>query len=1350
MKRLLSLVAVALGLVFPTASHADLTVAPLTWNIIGLDSNKVTVGPNHFPVGARVCNTSAGATTAIADFVWDDGLGIFAGDVGADAYVNLRAGTNDSLTLLLAAAGSPGDCADAYFEAEVTRDAAAYNNARRYHITATDTSGTVSTSIPRELFVEHLVSQARNSVLDMQLSTDGSAYTSIAAGGTLALTVGNTYWIRLVAATATNGYEQIESFINFPNTIFQVLSVDTTYTAESSGTMTPPYNTLYGDGCVWEPDPNSPNYSSCLSTGKAGGGIAVTYQVTILSVPGAPLVNPEPLGTLIYDFSGSSFHYNGDYGVSSRFAQIIDPTNVGIAKSFSPNPVSVNGVSALTITLSNPNPGPISGLNFVDVFPTSPGAMTVAAPLTTSNTCGGTLQDSGGVGALAAADVGLKLVAGTIPANSSCIVKVNVTVPAVGTYTNTTNELYVGPVSTGQTATTALAVDTAPPPPSPPSSCTNPVELARWEIPTTGQGSSSGTTPPPYTTKAADVATATTNYFSTASPPLAAGVSSIEATGGVAPNSWGGTAPVTVSNPPLKTAGWVETATSTANYFEFTLDTHNYGGVYVNFNAGLFTNGDWASPISNVFVNTSADGGAFTVYTTSPAPTYPRVSKGGWNPGLIAAAATTGTSTTVFRFSFDGGSKEAALAQLDDIIFSGCRKPDPPSITKSFSPNPVAVGGTSTLTFTVTNPNAAGQTLNGINVSDFLPQEALQGTVALTSGSPAVVGTGTAFKTQLIAGGSGSIVFLPSALTGTLTFTSNSMAVTGSGTAFSSELVVGSIISFNSANYTVASITDNTNLTLASTYTGTTQGSAASVYTAFTVSSITDDTNLTLSSNYSGSTAGNLTMLAGLTFVTSTLPATTCGSAVQNVVSGGRALRLSGNSLTGTLGLTNASTTVTGTSTLFTKEVGAGSILLLPYRLVGTVATTSGSTAVVGTGTTFTTQLAVGSKITINSMDYIVTGITDDTHLALSNAPGSTATGLTARGYREYAVSSVTNDTTLVLTAAYASAANLSGLTVNAGLAGGGATCTITALVKANAAGVRANVSEVITSPESGANTTSAGYAAANLTAIVPPVIDKGFAPDPIVTGGISTLTFTITNPNQNDALSGVTFTDVFPVAPGAMTVAAPLTTTNTCGGSLLDSGGGALAASDVGIQLAGGTIAGGGSCTVSVNVTATTTGRVHQHERCRFGDNRWRQRHRERHADRESPESQHRHQETGCRGCRRAVVRHLGDCHGRERLLPIHRGEHRRCGIHLVHGDRPDVGRHLRESHSIDKLQWRHRRLDYGQLALDPAWFARWNGNRGTCGDLRDRAGDGSSGFSCEYGDGARDLYNRDRRFGS
>src|SRR5687768_5794597 len=41
----------------------SLSITPITWDIIGLDSNEPSTGPRNFPVAARVCNTSA------ADFI---------------------------------------------------------------------------------------------------------------------------------------------------------------------------------------------------------------------------------------------------------------------------------------------------------------------------------------------------------------------------------------------------------------------------------------------------------------------------------------------------------------------------------------------------------------------------------------------------------------------------------------------------------------------------------------------------------------------------------------------------------------------------------------------------------------------------------------------------------------------------------------------------------------------------------------------------------------------------------------------------------------------------------------------------------------------------------------------------------------------------------------------------------------------------------------------------------------------------------------------------------------------------------------------------------------------------------
>ena len=66
-------IAVIVVLLFSQTSAfaaASLSIAPLTWNVIGLDSNNVNAGPNTFPVGARACNTGdAAATNTAATFV---------------------------------------------------------------------------------------------------------------------------------------------------------------------------------------------------------------------------------------------------------------------------------------------------------------------------------------------------------------------------------------------------------------------------------------------------------------------------------------------------------------------------------------------------------------------------------------------------------------------------------------------------------------------------------------------------------------------------------------------------------------------------------------------------------------------------------------------------------------------------------------------------------------------------------------------------------------------------------------------------------------------------------------------------------------------------------------------------------------------------------------------------------------------------------------------------------------------------------------------------------------------------------------------------------------------------------
>jgi uncharacterized repeat protein (TIGR01451 family) len=667
-----------------TSAAANLTIAPVTWNVIGLDSNNVSVGPDTFPVAGRVCNTGTDpATNVTSSFVWDN--------TPVPNYINLRPGSLTSYTGSDAVASlAAGSCHDFYYEVQLTRDSAAYDTTREYHITASaDGPLTVSTTTPREIYVEHLISQSRNSTTDVEL--DG---VSVPPGGTMALLVGNTYSIKLIGNTATNGYEQIETYINFSNTIFRVNSVVSTYTADG-GTDSSAASKLYADGCSWENDPNSPNYRSCLSVGKYGGDITVTYNVTIIGGAGTT----DTLSTLIYDFSGSSYHYNSDFEVAGRIVTIVDPSLITISKNFVPDPTNVGGTSTLTFTLSNPNDVALSGLNFTDTFPTSPGAMVTASPATSStNGCGTpTLVAPIGSGSFNAGAASIAFSDGTIAANGTCTISVKITVPTVGTYNNTSSNLFIDTEDTGNSASDSLTVDTSPPAPDPVCGQT----LADWPVPSTA------TNPPDLTgglptTQAVDVLTAV------ASPGSGLPATLIASNQGFNDNySW-------YAN------GGFETGTfdpANNDYFQFQIDTREYEQIELNFYARRTQNGP--KDLHIYFGTSGTPPGTFKTSFTG-ASGLP--AQNTWYLFTIDFTGDTSTTGDTYFYIFGANSNNnnpGADLNLDVITFSGCSVPDPPTITKSFSPDPIAVDGTSTLTFTLSNPNLVG--LTGVTFTDDLP-----------------------------------------------------------------------------------------------------------------------------------------------------------------------------------------------------------------------------------------------------------------------------------------------------------------------------------------------------------------------------------------------------------------------------------------------------------------------------------------------------------------------------------------------------------------------------------------------------------------------------------------------------
>ncbi|HNJ39278.1 MAG TPA: hypothetical protein PKZ53_02225, partial [Acidobacteriota bacterium] len=107
-------------------------------------------------------------------------------------------------------------------------------------------------------------------------------------------------------------------------------------------------------------------------------------------------------------------------------------------------------------------------------------------------------------------------------------------------------------------------------------------------------------------------------------------------------------------------------------------------------------------------------------------------------------------------------------------------------------------------------------------------------------------------------------------------------------------------------------------------------------------------------------------------------------------------------------------------------------------------------------------------------------------------------------------------------------------------------------------------------------------FSACRTITLAPPTLTKSFTPDTILVGQTSVLTFTITNPNSNSGLSGISFTDPL---PGGVLIANPNGLVNGCGGTVTATSGTGT------ITYGNGNLAASGSCTFSVTVLGATTG---------------------------------------------------------------------------------------------------------------------------------------------------------------
>jgi uncharacterized repeat protein (TIGR01451 family) len=524
-------------------------------------------------------------------------------------------------------------------------------------------------------------------------------------------------------------------------------------------------------GMIYEVDPATLNVLHSYSTGASSypDGLASNGHGTLYLVlrndPGPGI--PAQIG--IFDIPSTTLTPGLTVTGLDDLAQIVSPPTPN-TKSFTPPVIPMGTTTTLTITISNPGPQAVTGVAFSDNLPVQ---VMVNSPPGVVNTCGGTVTATAGSSTVSLAN-------GAIAANMNCTISVTLQGVVLGTGQNnisvSSNEGGQGPntcpdqnpcpsitvlgppsiqksfnpgtfVSGGTSVltftltnpnnTTLTGVtfsDTLP--------ATTPPGLTFTNAPTTNTcgGSvvidatmktltlSNGTIAGPASNTCTITATVTgTNMTAT-------GIMVTNVSGNVTSMN-GGTgntamAPVTVNPAPVQAVPLTITKSFTPSQINqgqtsvltFTINNPNatYAASAVTFTDTLpgiiqvaNPNGATPTPPCGAGSSVSATPGSNTVALSNGA--IPANNSCTFSVTVTGVSGGTATNSVTVSAQINGGptTSNPGTAQISVV--------PPPTGTKSFNPSLIPPGGTSTLTFSITNPASSPITLTGVGFTDTLP-----------------------------------------------------------------------------------------------------------------------------------------------------------------------------------------------------------------------------------------------------------------------------------------------------------------------------------------------------------------------------------------------------------------------------------------------------------------------------------------------------------------------------------------------------------------------------------------------------------------------------------------------------
>jgi uncharacterized repeat protein (TIGR01451 family) len=919
-------------------------------------------------------------------------------------------------------------------------------------------------------------------------------------------------------------------------------------------------------------------------------------------------------------------------------------TGAAVAKAFSPTTVLQDGNSTLTITLRNYNLTAIISANLTDTLPSGLKA------LSASTTCGGTASFTDSTISLTGGTIPAASFA-TTSNFGNCTITAKVQGIAATSGSNTTNIIDAGTFGsinysgTGNVALTVLGS------PVTVAKAFNPATLVEENTTTLTITLANGSGSTAYITSFNDYLTTMgvgadgpTDWYKVAASPAAS--TSCGGTLTVTPwtttiNLTGGAIPALgncVIIVPVKTPDVVATRTNTvaAGGLATRLGDPETGTIATNQNAATanLTTTDEITVAKSFSPSTIVPGGVSrltitinhaggddsplnylsltdnlstmgTGFVVAPTPNVSNTCGGAvaatsgssliqLSGGYLALGATscqikvnvqapaTGTGGATNRIQVgavnadQGETNEAAATATLTRTDAG-----PVTLNKEFIPVKQNGGGPVILNVTMANTTSSAIALTSVSLTDNLPV----GVVVYTSPSPTFTGTGCTNGVITAVPGASS-VSLSGASINALSTCTLSVTVTGvtEGNHINS-LPIGALTSaqgVSSSNNPSATLTILPSVNIGKFFaTNPMEVNGTSVLTIRLFNTfLTDRTNATFTDS----------LPSGVTVANPANASTTCAGGTVTASAGGTSVSLSGATIS-TNNYCDVTVSVTASATgNYTNTIVAGGLTtdggtysnpdsasaILTVVAKSTIAKAFSPASIAAGGTsTLTFTLSNPNSSTVLPGGLTGTSFSDPLPGGMAISTNSTAGGT--------CVGAATNTFTTGQTSL-----TFSGLTI---LAGSPGTCTVTVVVTAPGAGSYVNA----TSGVSTSQTQTAGTVSPNATLTVvagTPIITKSFSPNPILGGNISTLTFTLTNPNATTmTLANPAFTDTFPTTPGAMTVSSPVTTTNTCGGTLNNSSNTTLLAGNVGIRYNNGSIPGNSSCTVSVKVTGGVPG---------------------------------------------------------------------------------------------------------------------------------------------------------------